>query len=297
MSAALIDADHPPHKFPEIVTIDMNDSFFAGGRRATIAGGMLVLFFGSVLLGGCSSSTQSTKTDPSTLEWAPTSQSEWTPLFQGDNLDKWEFRNEATMEVWHVKDGMIDCTPLAIPRGDKHLWTKDDFGDFQLRLEWRLKGTKGGKHGMRWIQEDGTPKTNDDGEPITIRRRNADTGLYLRGTQQVQTNIWNWPVGSGEVYRYRTDSSLPDSVRAAVTPKMRADRPIGEWNTFVITMEGETLTVVLNGQTVIDEAPLPGVPEKGAIALQHHGGYNPETDSWSSASSLVQFRDIYIKEL
>jgi hypothetical protein len=285
-----------PFVLTGIAVVLMMDSFFAGSRNWAV-GSLFALFLGGMLLGGCQTDAASGKTSPTELDWSPTAESGWTPLFQGDNLDKWEFRNKAAKEVWHVKDGVIDCTPLALPRGDKHLWTKEEFGDFQLRLEWRFKDTRGGPHEMRWIQPDGTPKTNEDGVPITIRRRNADSGLYLRGTQQVQTNIWNWPLGSGEVYRYRTDSSLPDAVRSAVTPNVRADRPIGEWNTFVITMEGERLTVVLNGQTVIDEAPLPGVPEKGAIALQHHGGYNSETDSWSSASSLIQFRDIYIKKL
>jgi hypothetical protein len=265
--------------------------------RASAGIGFLTLALAGLLMGGCAADGSSPALEPSELDWTPSSQSGWTPLFQGDNLDKWEFRTEAAKEVWHVKDGVIDCTPRVLPREEKHLWTREEYGDFTLRLEWRLKDTKGGPHDMRWIQPDGTPKTNAEGEPITIRRRNADSGLYLRGTQQVQTNIWNWPVGSGEVYRYRTDGSLPDSVRAAVTPNVRADRPIGEWNVFVITLEGERLTVVLNGQTVIDEALLPGVPKEGAIALQHHGGYNSETDSWSSASSLVQFRDIYIKKL
>ena len=273
----------------------VRDSLTRG--RASAGIGFLTLALAGLLMGGCAADGLSPALEPSELDWTPSSQSGWTPLFQGDNLDKWEFRTEAAKEVWHVKDGVINCTPHVLPREEKHLWTREEYGDFTLRLEWRLKDTKGGPHDMRWIQPDGTPKTNAEGEPITIRRRNADSGLYLRGTQQVQTNIWNWPVGSGEVYRYRTDESLPDSVRAAVTPNVRADRPIGEWNVFVITLEGEQLTVVLNGQTVIDEAPLPGVPEKGAIALQHHGGYNPETYSWSSASSLVQFRDIYIKKL
>ena len=259
---------------------------------------MFVALFATLVLGGCAADGSSPDKQPTELGWSPSSESEWTALFNGNNLDHWTFRSDAAKQVWSVKDGVIDCSPQVLPRGeDKHLWTKEEFGDFQLRLEWRLTDTKGGAHGMRWIQPDGSPKTNDEGEAITIRRRNADSGLYLRGTQQVQTNIWNWPVGSGEVYRYRTDESLPDSVRSAVTPEVRADRPIGEWNTFVITMEGENLTVVLNGQTVIDKAPLPGVPAKGAIALQHHGGYNSDTDSWSSASSLVQFRDIYVKRL
>jgi hypothetical protein len=276
----------------------MNDSVVIRTWRWSLVGGLFALCLSVSVLAGCGTGEASEEKEPSELEWTPSSQSEWTPLFEGENLDQWTFRSEAAQEVWRVTEGVIDCQPRVLPRGqDKHLWTKDEFGDFQLRLEWRLKDTKGGPHDMRWIQPDGTPKTNEEGEPIILRRRNADSGLYLRGTQQVQTNIWNWPVGSGEVYRYRTDDSLPDSVRAAVTPKIRADRPIGEWNTFVITMEGNQLTVVLNGKTVIENAPLPGVPEMGAIALQHHGGYNEETDSWSSASSLVQFRDIYIKEL
>jgi len=42
---------------------------------------------------------------------------------------------------------------------------------------------------------------------------------------------------------------------------------------------------------------MPGVGNKGPIVLQHHGGYNEKTKSWSSASALVQFRNLYIKEL
>ena len=60
-------------------------------------------------------------------------------------------------------------------------------------------------------------------------------------------------------------------------------------------MQADRLTVVLNGKTVIEKAELPGVPEKGRIALQHHGGF--KNGKYSPASSLVQFRDISIKEL
>lgn len=243
------------------------------------------------VLGGCASGGASTAEELS-------QEAGWMPLFEGESLEHWEFRSEAARDVWHVEDGVIDCTPRVHPRdADKHLWTKRAFGDFRLHVEWRIKDTKGGKHAMHPIRPDGSYETDENGDVITIRRRNADSGLYLRGTTQVQANIWNWPVGSGEVWRYRTNSSLPDSVRAAVTPRVRADRPLGEWNTFVITMQGNRLTVVLNDTTVIDDARLPGVPDEGAIALQHHGGYNEKTDEWSSASSLVQFRNIYIKEL
>ena len=40
---------------------------------------------------------------------------------------------------------------------------------------------------------------------------------------------------------------------------------------MLITMRGEQVSVMLNGQAVIDQCPLPGVPAAGPIALQHHG--------------------------
>jgi hypothetical protein len=104
-----------------------------------------------------------------------------------------------------------------------------------------------------------------------------------------------WPIGSGEVYGYRTDSKMPAEVRAGVTPKKNADRPRGEWNTFEITMKGDRLTVKLNGEEVIQSAQLPGVPKQGPIALQHHGSF--ENGKWTGPPSLVQFRNISIKEL
>jgi hypothetical protein len=112
----------------------------------------------------------------------------------------------------------------------------------------------------------------------------GDSGIYLRGSGQSQVNIWCWPIGSGEVWSYRLDTNQPAQVRAGVTPKRKADKPIGQWNRFIITMKGERLTVNLNGQTVIENAQLPGVPKRGRIALQHHG-------------DPIQFANIFIKEI
>ena len=72
-------------------------------------------------------------------------------------------------------------------------------------------------------------------------------GIYLRGSSKSQVNIWCWPIGSGEVYGYRMDEKMPAAVRAGVTPKGNADKDVGEWNAFEITMKGDRLTVVLNG--------------------------------------------------
>ena len=71
--------------------------------------------------------------------------------------------------------------------------------------------------------------------------------------------------------------------------------PVGQWNFMEVTAKGHRLTVELNGTTVIEQAQLPGLPERGPIGLQHHG--TKENGQWVSPPSLVQFRRIYIQEL
>jgi hypothetical protein len=123
----------------------------------------------------------------------------------------------------------------------------------------------------------------------------SDSGILLRGVGKCQANIWCWPIGSGEVYGYRMDEKMPPAVRRGVTPTTNADKNIGEWNTFKITMKGDRMTVELNGITVIENALLPEIPVAGPIGLQHHG--SKENGKWNSPPSLVQFRRIYIKEI
>ena len=220
----------------------------------------------------------------------------FTSLFNGKDLTHWT-APEGDNGHWKVLDGVIDYDACSeAPGKDKNLWTAKEYGDFTLKIDWRLKQTTG-LYDMPVVLPDGTHKLDDQGKEIKIPTPNADSGIYLRGQGKSQINIWCWPVGSGEVYGYRMDKTMPPEVRAGVTPKVKADKPVGEWNTFEITMKGDRLTVVLNGQTVIDKAQLPGVPAKGKLGLQHHGGKNPKTGEMSAASSLIQFRNISIKEL
>jgi len=252
---------------------------------------VLLSFLLSLVLASCASESGSDM--PSDEELAGP---EWQSLFNGRDLSGWTVKAEGGEAVWSVQNGVIDCDPRTQPSGDKSLWSEQEFGDLQLYLEWRIKETRG-EYMMPTILPNGTYERDENGEVIETPRPNADSGVYLRGSSKAQVNIWCWPVGSGEVYGYRTDESMPTEVRAGVTPNVNADNPVGEWNTFLITMDGERLTVVLNGETVLDNVRLPGVPESGPLALQHHGGYNEDTGEWNPASSLVQFRDIYVKEL
>ncbi len=230
-----------------------------------------------------------------TAHAAPPEGEGWVSLFNGNDLTGWKIP-EGNEEIWTIVDGVIDCSPRLDKKGEKSLWSEKAYGDFQLHIEWRLKETKG-EYPMPTILPDGSHETDADGKIIITKRPNADSGIYLRGSSKNQINIWCWPCGSGEVWGYRNDKSVSPEVRAGVVPKVCADNPVGEWNTFVITMKGDRLTVESNGKTVLDNAQLPGIAEEGPLALQHHGGYDPAKDVWNSASSLVQFRNIHIKEL
>ncbi|MGM0621314.1 MAG: 3-keto-disaccharide hydrolase, partial [Bacteroidota bacterium] len=154
-------------------------------------------------------------------------------------------------DYWAVKDNTI------VFNGDgANLCSVKEYGDFEMVVDWRIT-------------------------------KNGDSGIYLRGTPQVQ--IWDTSrvdvgaqVGSGGLYNNQEHESDPLKV---------ADNPVGEWNTFRIKMIGENVTVYLNGELVVDNVPLENywdrdqpIFEKGPIELQAHG-----TD--------LAFRDIYVKEI
>lgn len=215
-------------------------------------------------------------------------------LFNGKDLTGWVIP-EGDNGHWKVVDGVIDYDAQSEAEKDKHLWSEKEYGSFELHLDWRIKRTTG-FYNVPYVLPDGTYVKDDDGKKITHPMPNADSGIYLRGLAKYQMNIWCWPIGSGEVYGIRNDEKQPAEVRAGVTPNRKADNPVGEWNTFVIRLEGDRLTVDLNGHRIIEDALLPDIPETGKIALQHHGGKKKD-GTFSPASSLIQFRNIFIKEL
>ena len=149
---------------------------------------------------------------------------------------------------WAVKDGI-----LKFDGGGHSLATIKDYEDFEMWVDWKVLYPRG------------------------------DSGLYLRGTPQVQ--IWDpgqWKIGSGGLYNNRKNPSKPTSI---------ADNPIGQWNTFYIKMVGERVTVVLNGELVVDNVILENYWDRNQpifpseqIELQCHG--NP-----------IDFRNIYIREI
>lgn len=156
---------------------------------------------------------------------------------------------------WKVEDGLL----VFEGSGYDNLCTEKQYGDFEMYVDWML----------------------DPAGP------EADAGIYLRGTPQVQ--IWDTSrvnvgaqVGSGGLYNNQVNESKPSKV---------ADNKLGEWNSFYIKMVGDRVTVVLNGEKVVDDVILENYWDRKLpifpieqIELQAHG-------------SKVYYRNIYVKEL
>jgi hypothetical protein len=152
---------------------------------------------------------------------------------------------------WRVEDGVI----IFDGKGD-NLCTIKDYGDFEMFVDWKIE-------------------------------KAGDSGIYVRGTPQIQ--IWDTDlvsvgaqVGSGGLYNNQKNPSKP---------LVKADRPVGEWNTFYIKMVGDKVTVKLNDVLVVDNVVLENFWERdkpiyptGSIELQNHG-------------NTLYFKNIYVKEL
>ncbi len=202
----------------------------------------------------------------------------FTQLFDGKTT-KGFVQEEKHKGHWTAKDGWI----LHYDGKSGDLWTEKEYKDFTVVCDWRWTGENSGKRNQPVLLANGLTKTDADKKPITAEIVEYDSGVFIRGSSRTQINLWNWTIGSGEVYGIRNDGRQPLPIRAALTPRVFADNKVGEWNRFVITVKGERLTVVLNGKVVLHEALLPGVKPQGKLALQHHG--NP-----------FEFANIFVKE-
>lgn len=225
-------------------------------------------------------------------------------LFDGKTLDGWVIPEKAKPS-WRVVDGVLENDGIGPDCGEL-IWTvRNDYKDVIFKVDWRLPGepqetmhTLYDYYGERLIDEHGNP----------VRQKGlfaGDSGVFLRGEKfdenepessqnrftKAQFNIWSNPMGSGQVHGYMVNRDMPPEVRRASIPLINADKPLGEWNTMVITLKGEDATVVLNGVTVVT-INLPDIPEIGAVGLQQH---NPDRNSVRPYP--IQFRNIYIKEL
>ncbi|MCE9532538.1 MAG: DUF1080 domain-containing protein [Planctomycetes bacterium] len=202
----------------------------------------------------------------------------FTLLFNGKDLTNWqgaisygarqkmtpEAREKAQKEAdlkanehWKVENGILYYDGKGVSLG-----TIKDIGDFELFIDWK-------------IEEKG------------------DSGIYLRGQPQVQVWDSDNSTGARGVDKGSGSGGLWNNPAGSKgkMPIKKADKKPGEWNTFRIIMVGDEVTVHLNGELVVDKAPLANyfekgkpLPATGPIELQHHG-------------DKLWFKNVYIKEL
>jgi len=155
---------------------------------------------------------------------------------------------------WKVVDGVLEFDG----KGDS-LCTTQDYGDFELFVDWKILA-------------------------------GGDSGIYLRGSPQIQ--IWDTNHEAYFVHGAEKGSgAFWNNAKNPRFPLTKADKPVGEWNTFFIRMVGERATILLNGKTVTDNVVLENLWERdkpiyrtGQIELQNHGN-----NLW--------FRNISIREI
>ncbi len=188
------------------------------------------------------------------------------PLFDGKSLAGWEVRPDlpnkpAAPDEWTVKDGMIVAN-----KGASWLRTQDQYGDFVLRVEWRL------------------PVNGNSGVFLRVPELKAGERPHLKGIEiQILDDAGPEYAGKLQAYQYS------GSIYGAVPAKSTKHKGAGEWNTYEITCKGDTITVVFNGEKVAEGnmselAELKDRPRRGYIGLQNH-------------STPVEFRKVEIKEL
>ncbi|MCG8649296.1 MAG: DUF1080 domain-containing protein [Pirellulales bacterium] len=194
-------------------------------------------------------------------------------VLKGEALTTAQLTADEVMRAhWRVVEGV-----LTYDGKGQSLCTEKDYGDFELYVDWKIPP-------------------------------GADSGIYLRGTPQVQIwDPWDTRTKPGRqppadprqwVQAYKNGRNLGsgglwNNKRWRNSPLVLADHPPGQWNTFLIRMVGQKVSIWLNGKLIVDRVALENYWDKTGltplaradqIELQHHG-------------SELFFKNIYLREL
>ena len=178
-----------------------------------------------------------------------TQESEAIKLFNGKNLDGWVWfshdKNAKMEDVWSVRDGNLHCKgkPLGYIR------TEDDYESFVLRLQIRHITPGNGGILLRAASEP--------------EQGNWPKSVEAQGMSGALGDIWN--IGEFEM------TTNPQRTKGRHTAKSGPDseKPQGEWNDYEIILDGENLTLIVNGVVQNEAKDVKVVP--GKIALQSEG--------------------------
>lgn len=192
----------------------------------------------------------------------------FTSLFDGKTLNGWEVVRPRG-DGYAVKDGVIYCAK----GGGGNLLSTREYANFVLRFEFKMppEGSNNGL-GIR------TPKEGDA----------AYQGIELQIIDEAAALSGKW----GKL----KDTQYHGSVYDVIPAKRGAMKPAGQWNQQEVTVNGRQITVVLNGQTILD-ANLDTV--KDPEVLKKHPGLARTSGhiGFLGHNDYIEFRNIRIKEL
>lgn len=242
-------------------------------RRTTVAAATAAVILAGFVLGEA-------RAEDAAVNEAPAG---FVNLFNGRDLNAWRGRKQ---DYSPYAEAALTKEELAKSRAE---WAAD------AKKHWRVDAAKGE------IVSDGkgvflaTDRDYGDFELYVdwlMVSHNGDSGIYLRGYPQIQ--IWdpsnarenNNGVGKGSGALWNNNNDNPGK-----WPLVKADKPIGEWNTFHVKMIGSRVWVWFNDQLTVDGQILDNyfdrkrsVLPRGPIELQTHG-------------SEIRFRNVFLREI
>lgn len=159
----------------------------------------------------------------------PLGGSDWVTLLDGKGIDGFDRVGDAN---WRMADGVA-----MADKGNGFLLTRQDYGDFQIRVEF-------------WAESD------------------TNSGIFLRCSNRTkisaadcyEVNIWDTRPGQ----EYAT-GGIVDVAKVSPVPKAG-----GRWNTYLITAKGDHLVVELNGVKTAEAHHAKHV--RGPVGLQRAPG-------------------------
>ena len=181
------------------------------------------------------------------------------PIFNGKDLEGWQ----GATANYEVVDGAIRCKK---GKGGA-LFTKQEYGDFQVALEIKLPPNGNNGLGIRY------PGTGD--------------GAYS-GMCELQV--------LADDYKGIDPRQAHGSAYGMVAAARGYQRPIGEWNFQVVTVKGPTIQVELNGTQILD-CDLSKVTE--FMGKTPHPGKDRTTGflAFLGHNDPVEFRNVRVKRL
>lgn len=245
-----------------------------------------LLILGLAAFSSCKDQKQeNTKEETSvetSMEETTTQENEWIVLFDGTSTDAWHGYNQdegQLPEQWKVEDNALVLYPTE---GETHnLVTNEDFESFELSLEWKI--SEAGNSGIMW----GVKEMDEYNEP------------YYTGPEIQVLDNEKHPDA-----KVKGKTHQAGALYDMVEPVKDLTSPVGEWNTYVITINHEKNygSVTHNGE-LITEFPVNGEEWETMVAdskfkdWKDFGKYKSGKIALQDHSDTVAFRNIKIKKI